>query len=153
MSVPARRLATPDRVHRPVGPVPERGPAPARRPAAPRPRKAVAKPKRHNVGFALFAGTVLALVVVGVVALNAFLAQTAFRIDELRARVEALSEEQVVLRMEAAQLSAPRAVAAWARRQGMMVPEHGQVHLLRLGERDRGASGTSSGAAPERAER
>jgi cell division protein FtsL len=59
----------------------------------------------------------------GLVSLNALLAQRSFRIDDLRQRVGALTEETAELAREQAALSAPGRIAAWARRHGMRLPD------------------------------
>jgi cell division protein FtsL len=61
--------------------------------------------------------------VLGLVSLNALLAQRSFRIDDLRQRIDALSEENVELLREQAALSAPGRIATWASRHGMRLPD------------------------------
>jgi cell division protein FtsL len=84
---------------------------------------AAAKRKRHHLGFVLFAGVVVGLLVLGLVTLNAFVAQSSFRIDHLRARVDEQSQRYQALERQAAHLSAPGRVAAWASRHAMRTPE------------------------------
>jgi len=75
------------------------------------------------VGFAVFASIVIGAMVLGIVSLNALLAQTSFRIDESERRIEALDREHLELVREQATLSAPGRIAAWARRNGMRLPD------------------------------
>jgi hypothetical protein len=84
---------------------------------------AAAKRKRHHLGFVLFASVVLGLLVLGLVTLNAFVAQSSFRIDHLQARVDAQAQRYQALERQAARLSAPGRIAAWARRHAMRSPE------------------------------
>ena len=128
MSVPARRAA------RSTPPEPLRAPEAPRRPAAPAPggrpppREPARPPtarrrRRHHVGFAIFATVVLGSMVLGIVALNALLAQQSFRIDEAERHIDALETERLDLVHEQASLSAPGRIAAWARRNGMRLPD------------------------------
>lgn len=107
-----------------------------------------AKRKRHHLGFVLFAAVVVGLLVLGLVTLNAFVAQSSFRIDHLQARVDELSQHYLELEQQAAHLSAPDRIAAWARRHTMRTP--GDMSVLRVSGQ-RGASPAGSDAlAPDR---
>jgi hypothetical protein len=68
--------------------------------------------------------------VVGVVALNALFAQTAFAVHSMQTRVSELGEEQDVLAMRAAQLSSPSRIATWAELSQMVLPDN--VVILRV---------------------
>jgi hypothetical protein len=70
--------------------------------------------------------------VVGVVTLNAYLAQSAFQMRETEGHLAELRRVNVQLTEEAARLSSPGEVAAWARRQRMVTPDVGEVHILRV---------------------
>ena len=85
-----------------------------------------------HLGFLAFGGLVLTALVVGVVTLNALLAQAAFQMQEAEARVADLRRTGVQLTEEAARLSSPVLVATWARRHGMTSPDPGEVHILRV---------------------
>jgi hypothetical protein len=61
--------------------------------------------------------------VLGLVALNALLAQSSFRVDDLEQRVGVLTQENVELTRQQAALSAPGRIAAWARSHGMRLPD------------------------------
>jgi cell division protein FtsL len=77
-------------------------------------------------------------IVLGLVSLNALLAQTSFRIDDVSDRIDSLSQEFLRLTREQAELSAPGRIAAWASRHGMRLPD--DIHLLHVP--------TSASAAP-----
>jgi cell division protein FtsL len=123
---------------------------------------AAAKRKRHHLGFVLFAAVVVGLLVLGLVTLNAFVAQSSFRIDHLRARVDEQSQRYQALERQAAHLSAPGRIAAWALRHAMRTPE--DISVLHVsgphssaqasGPRVAGAGGASAGKpealAPDR---
>ncbi len=118
MSLPAERLGEQPSV--PTWPGPERAPdrrAPNDVPVR-RPRR-----RRHHLGFAILATVVIGPMVLGIVTLNALLAQQSFRLDEAERRIEALTIEHLELVHEQATLSAPGRIAAWARRYGMRLPD------------------------------
>lgn len=136
MSVPARKV--------------ERGPAPSKRPATParttaaRPRTAT-PPQRHRRArrglhptFLVFASTVIVLLIVGVVALNALFAQTAFAVHATQRRVADLRGQQGVLANEAARLSSPGRIAEWAARYRLVAPD--DVVILRVPARRAGSA-------------
>lgn len=89
---------------------------------------------RHHVGFAVLLGTILTLMVIAIVTLNALLAQASFRLQELERTISGLSERQLALEYGVARLSSPGRLAEWASDHGMELPGPGQVHLLRVGE-------------------
>jgi hypothetical protein len=134
VSVPARQVTlrapfpgvVPER-----RPVPERTPAPRDRPSSV-PRSRVRSRRRLHVGFLVFTGVVVTVLIVGVVALNAFLAQAAFQIRSAETRLEELRRDQLRLTDEAARQSSPVLVAAWARQHDMVTPAPGEVHILRV---------------------
>lgn len=157
MSLPAERVSQPA--------TPEaRGAGALRRPeraeGAQRPLRSEAPPalptpqprrrKKHHVGFAILATAVVGPMVLGIVSLNALLAQTSFRIDEAERRVETLTTERLALVHEQATLSAPGRIAAWARRNGMRLPD--DIRFLHAsGDRQTapaGADPSSPGAEP-----
>jgi cell division protein FtsB len=71
--------------------------------------------------------------VIGVVALNAMFAQTAFAVHATQARVADLRDERAVLATEAARLSSPGRIADWAATD-QMVPA-GDVVILHVSGR------------------
>ena len=127
MSVPARRL---DR----GAPTTDTSISASRRPAAPA-RATAARPRtssppqvrrRARRGlhptFLAFASVVTVALVVGVVALNALLAQTAFAVHGMQSQVSDLHEQRDVLATQAAELSSPSRIAKWASRYHMVLP-------------------------------
>ena len=142
MSVPARRIDTPAPRRAPARRAPGRS-APSRTPAAAA-RPTRAKRKVHT-GFALFSAFVVITLVVGVVALNAFLAQTSFQATAMQTQLASLSDRYRSLTDEAARLSSPSRVASWAEQHHMVVPE--EVHILRVAGTG-GPGGTVSTAVP-----
>jgi hypothetical protein len=75
---------------------------------------------------------VVTVLIVGVVTLNALLAQAAFQMQASQDRVQTLQRETVRLTDEAARRSSPVVVATWARRHDMVTPAPGEVHILRV---------------------
>jgi cell division protein FtsL len=130
MSVPARTL-TPSAV-----PAPQPHREPSARPVAARPRPstvAQTRPRaRHwrHPAFFLFAGVVVSVMVMGLVALNAMLVQTTYRMQTVRQQVFDLSEEQIQLTDQVASLSSPESVARWAHLNGLTMPEPGDTIIL-----------------------
>ena len=128
--------------------LPAENPRPSRQvepspPAAARPRRRRAR-RRFHLGFAIFAGAVLTVLIVGVVALNVLLAQSQFRITGMQSEVNQLSDGYVGLTNEAAQLSSPSRIAGWAQAQGM-IPDSNPVILRVSGTRAR--TGSPSGTS------
>ncbi len=129
MSVPARKVGTAPGSLRPPSPTQRRPASPARTAAA-RPRTSIPPQgiRRARRGlhprFLVFASAVIITLVVGVVALNALLAQTAFAVHSMQTRVTELGEQHDVLAMKAAQLSSPSRISAWAELSQMVMPEH-----------------------------
>lgn len=109
MSVPARRAERPPH---PAHPTTHRAPSTVTR-----------RRRKHHLGFAILATVIVAPMVLGIVTLNALLAQTSFRIDETERRIEELSRENLELVHEQAKLSAPGRIADWASRNGMRLPD------------------------------
>jgi hypothetical protein len=68
--------------------------------------------------------------VLGLVALNAVLAQTSFRADDLTTKVDTLTDRSAELRKNVAVLSAPGRIDRWAQGQGMIPPDPHDVHVL-----------------------
>jgi cell division protein FtsL len=112
--------ATPPHRAAPAG-VPGRRPAPH----APSPRvrgHAVVRTK-GTVGFLVLSTVVVGSMILGLVTLNALIAQSSFRVDDLEQRVSALKLDNLELTHKQATLSAPGRIAAWARRHGMRLPD------------------------------
>ena len=143
MSVPAREVepepeldpgrwtpATPHPTERTEHPAP-----PARTPAArpqtdhpPRPRRR-ARRGLHPT-FMMFTSLVIVLLVLGVVAMNALFAQTAFAVHSVQTRVTELAEQHDVLATDVARLSSPSRIAEWAAGYRMVLPD--DVVILRV---------------------
>ena len=114
---------------------PESSAPPARTPAA-RPRtdphsrsRRRARRGLHST-FMVFASLVIVALVLGVVAMNALFAQTAFAVHSLQTRVTDLGEQHDVLATDVARLSSPSRIAAWADRYQMVLPDN--VVILRV---------------------
>lgn len=143
MSAPARALGAPVAAPRPARPARRGRPAGAvgARRAEARPPAVVprgrARARRGWVAFAALATALVFLAVTGVVALNALVVQGEFRIEALEERIDGLADAYRVRTEEAARLSAPRRIAAWARRHGMRLPD--DVHILHVPGPDRAA--------------
>lgn len=107
-------------------PAPQRPIArPAVAPTGPRTHaRATARSKRQShLGFAALFSVVVGALVLGLVSLNALLAQASFRVDDLSSRIGLLEGEHLELVSEQAELSAPGRIAEWARRNGMRLPD------------------------------
>jgi len=88
----------------------------------------------------VFATVVIVLLVLGVVAMNALFAQTAFAVHSTQTRVTELTEQHDVLATDVARLSSPSRIAAWAARYQMVLPD--DVVILRVPRFRRAPSGT-----------
>ena len=135
MSVPARKI---DRTPA-TSPAKRPTPTKKRRPAVSKQRSAKRRGLHHT--FLVFASVVVVLLVVGVVALNALFAQTAFAVHSMQTHVAALDEQHDVLATDAAQLSSPSRIATWAERYQMVLPDN--VVILRVPHFGRTPSGDS----------
>lgn len=142
MSVPAReveRTPPPDPAYLPgrrAPTTPEPLAPPARKPAA-RPRTDLSRPRRParrglHATFIVFASSVIILLVLGVVAVNAMFAQTAFAVHSIQTRVTELAAQHDALATDVARLSSPSRIAAWAERYKMVLPN--DVVILRVPE-------------------
>ena len=134
MSVPARTLPSPAPAPRPArAPRPRVEPSPRPKPStAPQTqtRKRAHARRWHHPAFFLFAGIVVSVLVMGVVALNAMLVQTTYRMQTVRQQVLDLSQQQVQLTDQVASLSSPENVARWARLHGLTMPQPGDTIIL-----------------------
>ncbi len=112
----------------------ERAAPPARTPAARPPTDAPSQPRQARRGlhttFMVFASIVIVLLVLGVVAMNALFAQTAFAVHSTQAQVADLAEQHDVLATDVARLSSPSRIAGWAERYQMVLPD--DVVILRV---------------------
>ena len=88
------------------------------------PRPALSAPSsRQRAAFFGAALLVAALLVFAVVAVQALVSQTSFRMRELDHRAAALQRSYSRLKLEAAELSSPARITAQARRLGLRLPE------------------------------
>jgi cell division protein FtsL len=102
---------------------------------APPSRTPAARPRRRarrglHPTFLVFASIVIVALVIGVVAINALFAQTAFSVHTLQSRVTELAEQHDVLATNAARLSSPSRITSWAERYHMVAPD--DVIILRV---------------------
>jgi cell division protein FtsL len=77
----------------------------------------------NRLGFLVLATVVVGSMVLSLVALNTLIAQSSFRIDDLNDRLDTLARRNLELTSEQARMSAPGRIAAWARRNGMRLPD------------------------------
>ena len=124
-----RPPAAPER--RPIDP-PSKEPRPSR-PASPS-RRAAARPRASGVhlGFAAFAGLVVAGLLVVLVTLQVMLAQTSLHATELDDRIAELSGRYEALAAQTAELSAPGRIAAWAEARGMVQADGSHTVILHV---------------------
>ena len=94
------------------------------------------------MGFAIFAGLVVAGMLVGLVSLQVMLSQTSFYTNELHTQIDELADRHEVLSAQAAQLSAPGRIAEWAAAGGMEQADGTRTVILHV--QGRGAGGTGS---------
>ena len=142
MSVPARRVDVPPHRRRPS--TIDRPATPARTTAA-RPQTLSPPKKRRRARrgfhprFVVFASVLVVALVVGVVALNALFAQTAFAVHAVQGQVADLSQRNDDLSNQAAQLSSPSRIADWAALYQMVAP--GTVVILHVPRLTRSRAG------------
>ena len=96
--------------------------APGLRPV-PRPRPRSAPKRRSGLAFWVFSATLIGLLILGLVSLNALLAQNSFRIAELTDRVDRLQEAHDDRVLEAAQLGIASRITQEAEALGMEIPK------------------------------
>ena len=128
MSAPARKLQP--------SPRPKPSSKPRKAPASRKPRATSPKPatrkrvRRLRLRFVVVIAAVVVPLIVGLVSLNAVLAQTSFSVDALTTRVNTLQQKGEELRKDVAVLSAPDRVYRWALKQHMITPDPRDVHVL-----------------------
>ncbi len=103
-----------------------RAPAPRLR-VAPAPRG-----RRRRIPFVILSALLVSVLVVGVVSVQAFVAQTSFKIQDLTDRTQALRQSYGDLRLDVARLSAPGRIAREAHGLGMRLP--GDVQSVQVSE-------------------
>lgn len=143
MSVPARKVDRAPALPRHAPSAHERPATPARTTAA-RPRTPSSSQQRRRArrglhpAFLVFASIVIVLLFVGVVALNALFAQTAFAVHSMQTQVLELDSRRDVLATDAARLSSPSRIATWAERYHMVLPDN--AIILRVSRFGRSSS-------------
>ena len=154
MSAPARKIQEPPARTAPARPAPvRRGPAqpaqnkaaqnkaptrsaPVVRTTAARPRPAsppqprVRARRGFHLTFWIFSAVVISAIVVGIVALNAMVVNTTYRIESGQQTLGDLQTQQKSLSTEVARLSSPSRIAEWAAAQRMVTPA--DVVILRV---------------------
>lgn len=101
------------------------------RPTSP-PQPRVRARRGFHLRFWIFSATVISLIVVGIVALNAMVVNTTYRIESAQQTLDDLHEQQATLSIEVATLSAPSNIAAWAATQRMVRPDPRDVVVLKV---------------------
>lgn len=133
----------------PVPRSPGRAARPARPPAA-RPIPSTPPQRRARRGstpaFWFLSATLVSSLVLAVVALNAMVVNTTYRMTEVQGRARMLARQHDELEVEVARLSSPSRIAAWADVVGMVVPRPGESVILRV-PGVRGRTGTNRGDA------
>jgi cell division protein FtsL len=99
---------------------------------------------RGRLPFLIAAFSLTAVLVVGVVSLQALVSQTAFRMQDLQHRIQQLEQRTDELRLEAAQLSSPERVEHEAHRLGFVYPPPDDVHTIVVRTRSRTGNGAPS---------
>lgn len=133
MSVPARSLPGPTPRIPARAPATRPRPASAPKPRAPQPRDLPARVRqrrRVHLAFSILAASVISLIVVGIVALNAMVVNTTYRMEAAQQALGDLQAQQGSLSTEVARLSAPSRISEWAHAQQMVTPE--DVVILRV---------------------
>ena len=87
--------------------------------------------KPSSLAFVVLTATVAAVMVLGLVALQALLAQASFKIDDLQSRVQSATQASQELTSEAARLASPGRIAGEAQKLGMTLPSNG-IQVLRV---------------------
>jgi len=149
VSAPARKLERP-----PVRPTSVRTkPAPSKEPAstkiptrsAPSVRTTAARPRPtsppqprvrarrgFHLAFWIFSASVISMIVVGIVALNAMVVNTTYRMESAQQALDDLQDQQKSLSIVVAERSAPSNIAVWAATQQMVRPDPQDVVVLKV---------------------
>ena len=83
-----------------------------------------------HFAFWIFSAGVISVIVVGIVALNAMVVNTTYRIESAQQTLGDLQTQQKSLSTEVARLSSPSRIAEWAAAQRMVTPA--DVVILRV---------------------
>jgi hypothetical protein len=93
----------------------------------------------------------VAALVLGLVGLNAMVAQSSFTVDDLQSRIQQLGQDAQAKRLEYAHLTAPDRIVAAAGTLGLRLPPPGAVRVIHVegSVPKRGASrNATAGIAP-----
>ena len=133
MSQPARQLPATREPRR--SPTPSRVAPPARTPAT-RPTPSTPPRVRARRGshpaFWLFSAILVAGLVLGVVALNALVVNTTYRLEAVEQRQRAAAESGAALEVQVAHQSSPSRISRWASAHGMVLPDSDAVVPLQV---------------------
>jgi hypothetical protein len=102
----------------------------------PRPVSSPHRARRHPTGFVVLSVTVVGGLVLGLVGLNAILAQNAFVIEDLSGRVKELERRHERDQLEVARLTSPARIAEEASHLGLVIPPPRAVQVVHLGAPD-----------------
>jgi len=102
--------------------------------------------RRGLRGFLLLATVLVTASLVGLVSLQAILAQSSFRTAELQTQIGDLADRHGVLTSEVARLSAPGRVAAWAEAHGMRAADVGHIVIVTVPSDDASPSRSARAA-------
>jgi hypothetical protein len=130
VSAPARKLEEPPLRPKPVrtGASPKPAKSPARsapsvrtpsvrpRPTSP-PQPRVRARRGFHLAFWIFSASVISIIVVGIVALNAMVVNTTYRMESAQQVLDDLQAQQKSLSITVAERSAPANIEAWAKTQ------------------------------------
>jgi cell division protein FtsL len=86
--------------------------------------------RRRHLPFLIACFLIIGSLVVGVVSVQALVAQSSFRMQELSRRNSELAQASGRLQLQIAELSAPRRIAKEARRLGYRLPDPGQLQTV-----------------------
>jgi len=85
-----------------------------------------------HLAFWVFSASVISMIVVGIVALNAMVVNTTYRMETAQQALDDLQEQQAALSIDAATLSAPSHIEEWAKSQWMVRPDPQNVVVLKV---------------------
>jgi hypothetical protein len=84
--------------------------------------------------------------VLGLVTLNAMVAQSSFTVDDLSTRLQQLQQDAQVKRLQFAHLTAPERIAAAAGGLGLHLPPPGAVQVIHVAGAGPGYVGSNGGS-------
>lgn len=120
-----------------------RGPASRRSRRRPNLRVVEARPRPKRLRFVVASCALIAPLVMGVVTVQTVVSQNAFRMRELSRETVSLQQGYKELKLQVAELSAPRRIAREAAELGLRLPE--RVHVLPVEGGGEAAAETDTG--------